>query len=185
MGMQATRPTRPTTPVLASTLQAAAVPVLVASLAFVLWWLSDRLLSIGPFDRATFGWAVVIPVWAVAPFVAGLRWRDLSRPQVLRATILAALVLVAVIAVPLWASTAAIACDVGPTRTTLGLVPPALLVAGIVAAMFGAACLGATRAIAGGHPWRAAGISGVLQVGVIPVAGTAFVILFDGLCNRP
>lgn len=37
-------------------------------------WISERLFYIGPLDRATFGWVVVIPVWISAPIVAGFAW---------------------------------------------------------------------------------------------------------------
>jgi len=30
-------------------------PLAVAAAAYVLWWVSDQLLYIGPFDRAAFG----------------------------------------------------------------------------------------------------------------------------------
>ncbi len=55
-------------------------PVLIAPLLVVggiaLLKVSDALLYIGPFDRASFGWAVPIPMILVAPAVAGLaaRW---------------------------------------------------------------------------------------------------------------
>ena len=53
----------------------AVTPLLVVAVAFVLWWISDRLLYVGPLDRATFGWAVVVPLWAAAPTFAGFSWR--------------------------------------------------------------------------------------------------------------
>ena len=34
-------------------------PLVGVALAYGLWWISDRLLYIGPLDRATFGWLVV------------------------------------------------------------------------------------------------------------------------------
>ena len=169
---------------LAAQLRAASVPLLVAALSWFLWGVSDRFLYDGPIDKATFGWAVVIPIWAAAPFVAGLRWRDLAAGVRLRASVLAALVVGGLIATLLSSSTASIACEYGPTRSPLGLIPPSLVVGGIVGGLFATACAGASWAIAASHPWRAALISGVLQVGVIPVAGTAFFLLFFGLCNR-
>ena len=54
-------------------------PVLIAPLlvvgGIVLLWISNELVVIGPFDRATFGWAVPIPMILVAPAVAGLAAR--------------------------------------------------------------------------------------------------------------
>ena len=44
--------------------------------AFLVWYVSDRLVVIGPFDRAQIGWAVVAPLAALAPGVAALAERD-------------------------------------------------------------------------------------------------------------
>lgn len=55
-------------------LVAIATPLALLSLAYALWAVSDRLLQIGPFDRAAFGWIFVMPVWLLAPGVAGLAW---------------------------------------------------------------------------------------------------------------
>jgi hypothetical protein len=57
-------------------------PLLLVA-AFVAWWVSDRLLYIGPFDRAQIGWGVVVPLAALAPWAAALVGRD---PSVTRAS---------------------------------------------------------------------------------------------------
>jgi len=41
-------------------------------LALAIWFVSDRFVVIGPFDRATIGWAVVLPLLAIAPGAAAL-----------------------------------------------------------------------------------------------------------------
>jgi hypothetical protein len=67
--MAVVRPSiRPWWPVLAG-------PALLV-LGVVLLFVSDALLSIGPFDRATFGWAFCVPLLAIAPAASGLagRW---------------------------------------------------------------------------------------------------------------
>jgi hypothetical protein len=46
-------------------------PLLVLA-AIGVWHVSDRLIFVGPFDRAQVGWAVVMPLLALAPGVAGL-----------------------------------------------------------------------------------------------------------------
>lgn len=65
-------------------LLAIAIPLALLALAYALWAISDRLLQIGPFDRAAFGWIVVIPIWWLAPGVAGLAWSRVpaSRPRI-------------------------------------------------------------------------------------------------------
>jgi hypothetical protein len=41
-------------------------------LAVAIWFVSDRLVVIGPFDRAKIAWAVVVPLLAIAPGAAAL-----------------------------------------------------------------------------------------------------------------
>lgn len=50
-------------------------PILVVT-ATVLLAISNAMVYVGPFDRATFGWLVPIPMLLVAPGIAGLaaRW---------------------------------------------------------------------------------------------------------------
>jgi hypothetical protein len=45
---------------------------LVYAGGIVVWWVSDRLLVIGPFDRAQIGWVLVVPMLALGPGLAGL-----------------------------------------------------------------------------------------------------------------
>ena len=33
----------------------AVLPLVVAGIAYLLWWISDRILYVGPLDRAAFG----------------------------------------------------------------------------------------------------------------------------------
>jgi hypothetical protein len=47
-------------------------PLVVVDVAYLLWAVSDRLLYVGPLDRATFGWLVVVPVWLAAPIAAAI-----------------------------------------------------------------------------------------------------------------
>jgi hypothetical protein len=57
-----------------------------------LWWISDKLLTVGPFDRATFGWIFVVPIWLAVPPVAAVLWGRLPpRQRLLAALLLAAL----------------------------------------------------------------------------------------------
>src|SRR4051794_24247792 len=46
-------------------------PVLVVAAAALLR-ISDALVVVGPFDRATFAWAIPVPMLLIAPAVAGL-----------------------------------------------------------------------------------------------------------------
>jgi hypothetical protein len=58
------------------------LPFLAVLIVFGLWSLSDQLIFIGPLDRATFGWGVVIPLWLLLPVAAAAAWSGLDdRPR--------------------------------------------------------------------------------------------------------
>lgn len=163
-----------------------AVPLAVASLAYALWTLSDRLLYIGPFDRAAFGWVVIIPVWIGAPIAAAYSWRLL--PQ--RATILAAVVVGSAIggvaAILFWRAVADPACEYGAARTTGNWVMPSLTLGLVVGGGVAVSSLLASKLVREGHPWRALVVGAGTEVAMVAAA-----ILVSGLmlmgpgCQRP
>jgi hypothetical protein len=53
-------------------------------LALAVWFVSDRLVTIGPFDRAKIGWAVVLPLLALAPGAAALAGSGSTSPRLAR-----------------------------------------------------------------------------------------------------
>jgi hypothetical protein len=82
--MQAERPlSRPI-----DLLVAIAIPLALLALAYALWAISDRLLWIGPFDRAAFGWIVVAPLSWLAPGIAGLAWSPMPKERQLVAALI-------------------------------------------------------------------------------------------------
>ncbi len=107
---------------------AVAVPLSLAGLAYVLWWISDRLLYIGPLDRAAFGWLVVIPVWIGAPVAAGFAWRTLEPTSTRLIAALVGTVVAAVAALLLWQAVAFPNCGTGTIRTPQEMVLPSMLV---------------------------------------------------------
>jgi len=68
--------------------------------AVLLGFVSNALVDIGPFERATFGWAIVVPLLLAAPLAAGLVGRGMD-PGLARGGILVASVLVGIGAVAL------------------------------------------------------------------------------------
>lgn len=83
-----------------------AAPLATVAVAYGLWWISDRLLYVGPLDRAAFGWAVVVPVWAMSPVVAGFVWRRLTPRSTTLAAVTVGLVVSSVAAVLFWLAVA-------------------------------------------------------------------------------
>jgi hypothetical protein len=163
----------------------AIVPMVVVALSFALWLISDRLLYVGPIDRATFGWLVVVPLWAAAPAFAGLSWRAVADTARTQFAAVGGLTIGASAAVLLWSAVAAPAVGCVPTRTVLELIPPALAVGAVVGGGFFLACRLASGEIAAGRIGRGVTYGATIQVVVIPVASLLAMFAFRGLCQRP
>lgn len=156
-----------------------AVPLLITSLSYGLWWISDRLLYIGPLDRAAFGWAVVIPVWTGAPVGAAFAWRRLTRRDSRLAALGFGLVVSVVSSVLFWRSVAFPACA-NPVRSAAEWIVPALLLGLSIGGGLAASGLLGRAIVRSGHPWRAVAISAGTEFGLIFVAILVFVIVSAG-----
>ena len=111
-------------------------PVVVAPLivvaAIARLWISNELITIGPFDRASFGWAIPVPMLLIAPAVAGLVGRRVDDRTVLVAVIVTAVVLGLFVTGFLVAVTDRIGCDTSVDKVAiLGRVAPVGLAAGV------------------------------------------------------
>lgn len=164
---------------------AASVPLFGVALAYALWWISDRLVYIGPFDRAQFGWLVVVPVWALTPVVAAYAWRPMgTQPRFLVAAIIG-LVLSIVAAVLFFAAVAFPDCAFGATRTAADWVVPSIVVGLVIGAGFAAICLLAARVLDGGTWWLTlvAGSGAALALVFVAIFMSAL-FLTTGACQR-
>lgn len=104
----------------------AIAPILIVA-AIAVWAISDRMLSIGPFDRAQIGWAVVVPLFLLAPAAAGLaaRWTS-TRSAMLVATGIA-MALGGLIVLTLSLTWTRIGCQpVGQAEAALQAIPTGL-----------------------------------------------------------
>jgi hypothetical protein len=160
-------------------------PLLVVGLAAGLWYLSDRLLYVGPLDRATFGWLVVIPLWALAPIAAGFAWRGIAPRARIIAAVACAFVVGGVLAALLWFSVAFPACQFGAVRSPLEQVLPSIVVGSLVAGGFGFSTLVASGEVQAGRSARALVLGAVGQLVVVAVAPVLVSLLFFGGCQRP
>ena len=165
--------------------RAVVVPLAVVALASALWLISDRLLYIGPLDRATFAWVVVIPIWAAAPLVAGFAWRGLSARARTLAAATCALVIGAIVGALLWQDVAFPACPTGPARGPLEWLLPATVVGVVIGGGFGVNCLIASAQLRAGQPKRALTYGAFGQVAVVASAAVLSFVLFIGVCQRP
>jgi hypothetical protein len=165
---------------------AVAVPLAVVSLAYSLWWMSDRLSYIGPLDRAAFGWVVVIPLWISAPIAAGFSWRPLPR----RATVLAAVVVGSAIgpvaATLFWRAVAYPDCPYGAFRTPGDWIMPSLTLGLVVGGGVAVSGLLASKIVREGHPWRAFAVGAGTEVAMVAAAIlVSGVMLMGPGCQRP
>lgn len=162
---------------------AVGAPLAVVGAAVGLWVISDRLPFIGPLDRATFGWSVVVPLWAVAPIAAAIAWRRLS-PRTLRLAAAACGLVVGVpVSILLWQAAAFPACS--PARPPHEWVLPAIILGGVIGGGFGLNDVLASGHLRAGHPWRALGIGAAGQLAIVGLGSALAFGLFYGLCERP
>lgn len=165
---------------------AALVPLAGVALAYALWWISDRLLYVGPLDRAQFGWLVVVPVWSLTPVAAAYAWRTLGPPVRATAAGVVGFILAVASAGLFWSASAFPSCEFGAVRSPGEWVIPSLVVGLVIGGGFAAICLGAT-AVARRTRW---------WVVVLAGAGSAFALVFlailvaapflmSGGCQRP
>jgi hypothetical protein len=165
---------------------AVGAPLALVALSYGLWWISDRLLYIGPLDRATFGWLVVIPLFVATPVVGGFMWSRLRRRAAAEAAGVVAAAITAVAALLFWQAVAYPDCEFGAIRTPLDWVLPSVILGGVIGGGLATSGLVAARLARQGHRWRAA----VAGVG-IEVVGVAAAILVGGVlllgpgCQRP
>jgi hypothetical protein len=158
-------------------------PLAVVGLAIALWLISDRLIYVGPLDRATFGWSVVVPLWAAAPFAAAIAWQRLSTRTRRLASVACGLVVGLPVSVLLWHAAAFPACS--PARQPQDWILPAIILGGVVGGGFALNNLLASDHVQAGHRWRALVIGAAGQLAIVGVGSTLAFVLFYGPCQRP
>ena len=163
--------------------RAALGPLAVVGLAVALSQISDRLVHVGPLDRATFGWLVVVPVWALAPAAVGLAGSGLADTRRTPAALIDGFVVGMVVGALLWWS--AVTIDCVPTHSPLELAVPAAVLGFLTGGALAFACQIAGGQAASGHPWRAIILGAIPQLLALAVVPTMYFFAFFGLCQRP
>lgn len=162
------------------------VPLALVGLAYVLWWISDRLLYVGPLDRAAFAWVVVIPLWVAAPVAAGFAWRTLDERTIRVIAALVGTVIAAAAALLLWQAVAFPACGTGAIRTPQEMVLPSLLVGTVIGGGVSSSGLVSAGFARQGRP-AAAVLLGAAAAALMVAAAIliAAVALLGPACQRP
>jgi hypothetical protein len=163
-----------------------AAPLAVAAAAYVLWWVSDRLIYIGPFDRAAFGWIVVIPLWLATPVAAAVAWRRLTSRDIVIAAGVTAATIGAAAAILFWQSVSLPSCEFGAIRSPGDWVLPSVILGAVIGGGLGVSALLASRVMHSGRRWQGAivgaGTEAVMVVVAILAAG--MMVIGPG-CQRP
>ncbi len=153
---------------------AVTLPLALLGIAYALWAISDRLLVIGPFDRAAFGWTFVMPLAWLTPGITGLLWAGLSRRDRWLAAAVLAAILTAVAGVLLANAIDWIGC--APVNSWTEDLPRSLVVGvAIAAGPAGGGLIAAWTAERIGGWWRpAAAITSGAIAGVVGLFAAIF-----------
>jgi hypothetical protein len=161
-------------------------PIGVLALGYGLWAISDRLVYIGPLDKAQFGWLVVVPIAAVAPVTAAFAWQRLPQTAIAVAATLFAVTFSVPAAAAFWVSVAHPDCQFGSVMTGADAIRAAVIVGAVAGGGYALAGLLATVEVRRGHPWRGALLGAMLGFAMLWIAVfTAFAMAPVGLCQRP
>ncbi len=162
-----------------------AVPLALVALAYALWWLSDRLLYVGPLDRAAFGWAVVIPVWLASPVATGFAWQGLTSRASSIAAVVVGTIIAAVAAVLFWQSVAYPDCAYGATHAPDDWLLPSLVLGAVIGGGLAISALLASRFVRQGRPWRAVFLGAGAEIVMVFAAILVGMTLLGPGCQRP
>ena len=163
-----------------------ALPLFVGALAYGLWMLSDGLGYIGPLDKATFGWSVVIPVWLATPLVAALTWRSLSDAGRDRAALVIGAVVAAAATFLLFEAVAYPTCDTGRLREPIGWLIPSAMVGLAIGGGLAVSALAASGPARHNHLWHAAFVAAGTELAMVFLAIlVASAFLIGPACQRP
>jgi hypothetical protein len=164
-------------------------PVAMFAVLFALWLASDRLVHIGPFDRGSFFWVVLLPLWCLSPSLAALLWRRLGPEAAPPAATVVGLGLAVVAGVILWyAGTSDQAtCELGPRTDAVGLIVPMGLLGVLIGAGWALCALASRALLLHRRSGIAVGLGVALMLGhfIVAVIATGAVIMVAGGCNRP
>jgi hypothetical protein len=162
-------------------------PIIMLGAALMIGLAVNYAGQIGPLNRATVSWIIVVPLIVLTPVVAGFLWRPMTGRAVLTTALIVAVVAVVTVAAFAWLSIVGAECSTERIISNAGAVMPALLIGlgcgvPIVAAGYVVArTCGAAKEIT----VVAAGIAGGILAGLISLGIAAFVLLTLQMCARP
>ena len=162
--------------------RAVGLPLALLAVVYASWYLSDRLGTIGPFDRAAFGWAVVVPLALLTPGVVGLATAKLGRRARLLGATVIGLAITVVGTTGMALGTHQLGCRL--ISSPIEAVPPALVVSAVAAIGFSAATAASGSLAASVRRWRVGPtllVGGLIGVVAIALTIVVFVAIFPAL----
>lgn len=148
-----------------------ALPLLIAALAYGLWWISDQLVVVGSLDLASFGWIVVVPLWLGAPAVAGFSWMPLGAGETRLVALIVGAFIATGTALVYWQSIGIpFDCGFGTVTPAIDFVPQTLVVGVIVGGGLALDGLLVARLARLGVRWWAVIIGGLTEIAMLALA---------------
>jgi hypothetical protein len=143
--------------------------------------LSDVLVSVGPLDRAQFGWSVPVPMLLLAPGMIGVAARWSGRRSARRVAVTTGALFGIVLGVAWFAGTTQVGCDPHPALATRILAAiPIPLVLGVGWALAGWAAIGQAE-----RPFRAIVVGAAVAIATGVVMIVVWAALFPGVTCAP
>lgn len=154
-------------------------------LGLAVWFVSDRLVIIGPFDRAQIGWAVVVPLLAIAPGAAALAGPRSASPGLARLVVAGVSIVTGLFVVVGLAATIT-SLDCRPVISPLEVVPRTLPTAFVLGVGFALSAAAAWGPALQGRTLVALLVGAVAWIVAAALGLFAFVVSFPPLsCAAP
>jgi len=165
---------------------AVVMPLAGIGLVYGLWWISDRLVVVGPFDRAALGWVVIAPLWLLLPVLSGFAWRNLDPRNAPAVAAGVGLSVMGVAAFLWWEAIAHPDCRYGTTQGPAAWALSSLLLGLGIGAGVSVGGMTTRAFIRDGHPYWALPVGSAVGLFVQFLgAAAAWNVLLFGQCNRP
>jgi hypothetical protein len=163
------------------------VPLIMLGAAMMTGLAVNYAGQLGPLNRATISWIVVVPLIVLTPVVAGFLWRSMTRRAMLATALVVAAIAVVTVAAFAWLSIATTECSTARIISNAAAVIPALFIGLGCGVPIVTAGYIVARTSGRAQPMRvvAAGIGGGIVAGLVSLGIAALVLLTLQMCARP
>lgn len=162
-------------------------PIVVIALAYGLTVFADAAVWIGPFDRATFGWLVPMPIWSISPVVGAYLWRGLPTRQAIAIAAAVGVILAGAATWFLYGAWTSADCAFGLNRSNAEFLAEIVPVGLVLGGGWALVAFQSQRRFAAGHRRlaMALGFFGGFALIFLTIAAGVVTNLYLPVCNRP